>query len=205
MLTVDLGESLKVVDAWLTDYISRPHRDIGRSGAVCPFVEPARRAGVVDSRVRLVGPSPSPALLVEVVRCSLDEYELMDAVGDPSPLRSLVVVLPDLPEDRWSTFDAAHAAVKTESVLRGLMIGQFHPTCTERSARNPEFEVSKSPVPLLAVRRMAVHDVLFLGERREWFEEYLSRFGARFRKPDRIDAVLYEAYLAACARHRITP
>ncbi|MGW6918975.1 DUF6875 domain-containing protein [Kitasatospora sp. NPDC054939] len=204
LLPVDLDKALDTVDQWLTDYISRPHPELGRSGPVCPFVEPARRAGVLETRIRLVGPTPSRALLTEIVRCGLDEFHEVEWKGANPNLRSLVLVLPDLTPDHLHLLDEAHAAVKPECVPRGLMIGQFHERCEEPAARNPGFPVSRSPVPVVALRAMAIHDVLFLSDRRDWFAEYVRRFGRRYRSSAHgVDPVLAEQYERACRLHGI--
>jgi heptaprenyl diphosphate synthase len=204
VLSVDLAKALEAADGWLSDYIRQPHSELGRTGPVCPFVEPAQRAGALEIRVRLVGPTPSQTLIDEIVRCGLDEFSEVDwKAGNPN-LRSLLLVLPDLPPEHLHLLDAAHTALKPESVRRGLMIAQFHEKCREKAARNPEFEVSYAPVPMMAVRSMAIHDVLFLADRREWFEEYASRFGARYSNSAHgIDPLLTEMYERACATHRL--
>jgi hypothetical protein len=203
-LSVDLEKALDAVDDWLSDYICQPHSELGRPGPVCPFVEPAQRAGALEVRVRLVGPTPSQTLLNEIVRCGLDEFSEVDwKAGNPN-LRSLLLVLPDLPPEHLHLLDEAHAAMKPESVRRGLMIGQFHENCTEKAARNPAFEVSYAPVPTIAVRSMAIHDVLFLSGRRDWFEEYASRFGSRYRtSASGVDPLLAELYERARVTHRM--
>lgn len=57
VLAVDVGNALDSVDEWMDSYITQPHEQLGRSGAVCPFVMPARRADAVETVVRLVGPA----------------------------------------------------------------------------------------------------------------------------------------------------
>ncbi|MEU6060707.1 DUF6875 domain-containing protein [Streptomyces sp. NPDC047097] len=206
VFSVDLAKSLQAVDGWLSDYIRRPHPDLGRSGPVCPFVAPAQKAEALEIRVRLVGPTPSLTLVEEIIRCALDEFGELDWKSGNPHLRSLLLVLPDLPYAQLGLLDAAHAALKPESVRRGLMIGQFHERCTERGAHNPEFEVSWAPVPMVAVRSMAIHDVLFLADRREWFEEYASRFGVRYRESGHgVDPVLTRVYERARAAYGTEP
>ncbi|MEU9472319.1 DUF6875 domain-containing protein [Streptomyces avermitilis] len=39
------------------------------------------------------------------------------------------------------------------------MIGQFHENCEVTAARNLRFAVSKAPLPLFAIRAIALHDV----------------------------------------------
>ncbi|KJK35244.1 hypothetical protein UK15_32080 [Streptomyces variegatus] len=202
MLAVDVGKALDSVDEWLNSYITQPHEQLGRSGAVCPFVAPARRVDAVETTVRLVGPAASLPLLKEVIRCGLDEFEQFGRRASNPTLRSLLIVLPDLPPETFALLDEAHAQVKTESVERGLMIGQFHPNCDEPAARNPAFKVSRAPVPLVAVRAMAVHDILFLGERADWFAQYHRRFGERYRsRPAGIGPLLTTLYRKALTLH----
>ncbi|MFD4799202.1 DUF6875 domain-containing protein [Streptomyces anulatus] len=202
MLAIDVGRALDEVDEWLTGYITQPHVEIGRSGAVCPFVAPARRADAVETAVRLVGPAASLSLLKEVIRCGLEEFEQFPwRVANPS-LRSLLLVLPDLPAEAFGRLDQAHAELKPEAVHRGLMIGQFHAACEEPAARNPAFLVSRSPVPLVAVRAMAVHDILFLGDRPDWFAEYHRRFGEKYRnRSGGLGELLTGLYQKALALH----
>ncbi|MFR0356709.1 DUF6875 domain-containing protein [Streptomyces sediminimaris] len=202
VLAVDVVKALDSVDEWLNSYVTQPHEQLGRSGAVCPFVAPARRVHAVETAVRLVGPAASLSLIKEVIRCGLDEFEQLGRPTSNPALRSLIIVLPDLSPEAFALLDEAHAQVKTESVERGLMIGQFHPECDEPAARNPAFKVSLSPVPLVAVRAMAVHDILFLGERADWFTEYHRRFGERYRsRPDGIGPLLTTMYHKALTLH----
>lgn len=199
----EVDTSLDLTDDWLRDYICRPHPRVGRSGPVCPFVGPARRAGSLELRVRLLGPTPTKALMTETLRCALDEFGAIGwRTGSNPMLHSLVVVMPDLPEDRYGLLDEAHAVVKNEAVARGMMIGQFHPRCEEPAARNREFPVSRSPVPLVAIRRMALHDVLFLHERADWFDCYAKRFGHKLRgSRASVDPLFVELFEAALDRH----
>jgi hypothetical protein len=199
---VDLQETLTTVDHWLRQFVCESDSRIGRRGAVCPYVDPAIRADALNIRVRLLGPNPSASLVSEIVRCALDEFEEVDWHSNNTLLRALLVVIPDLPTDCLGLLDAAHELVKPLSVRRGLMIGQFHELCDEPAARNPHFMVSRSPVPMLAVRSMAMHDVLFLRTRRDWFLEYVARFGKRFEGERRgVDQVYAEMYDGARSTH----
>ncbi|MFF2142916.1 DUF6875 domain-containing protein [Kitasatospora sp. NPDC058190] len=202
VLAVDVGKAVDSVDEWLNSFITQPHEELGRPGAVCPFVAPARRADAVETVVRLVGPAAGLLLLKEIIRCGLDEFQQLAWHTSNPSLRALFILLPDLQPGAYGLLDEAQAQVKSESVDRGMMIGQFHPTCEEPAARNPAFMVSRSPVPLVVVRSMAVHDILFLGERGDWFAEYHRRFGERFRRQAKgIDPLLMTHYHKALALH----
>ena len=85
----------------------------------------------------------------------------------------------------------------------GLMVTQCYPGCDMRSVRNPELRVYESPYPLMAMRMMAIHDILFVNDNKEWFSAYHLRFGTHFRDPKALqdyEQPLLEAYTGAKAR-----
>ncbi|MFH9938123.1 DUF6875 domain-containing protein [Streptomyces murinus] len=192
---VDVDAALESVDSWLTEYISASHPEIGRTGPICPFVSPSRRNRTLEVRLRLVGHTPSPELVEEIARGSLREYELTTWQGRNPMLQAMVVVLPDLRGEDTGLLDRAQERVKDDFVARGLMIGQFHENCEVTAARNPRFAVSRAPVPVLAIRAIALHDVFFLSERPHWFQKYREKFG-KFYGPDStlMDPLLLERY-----------
>ncbi|MGW4889073.1 DUF6875 domain-containing protein [Streptomyces sp. CL12] len=192
---VDFDAALESVDSWLTEYISASHPEIGRTGPICPFVSPSRRNRTLEVRLRLVGHTPSPELVEEIARGSLREYELTTWQGRNPMLQAMVVVLPDLRGEDTGLLDRAQERVKDDFVARGLMIGQFHENCEVTAARNPRFAVSRAPVPVLAIRAIALHDVFFLSERPHWFQKYREKFG-KFYGPDStlMDPLLLERY-----------
>jgi hypothetical protein len=194
--------TVAAVRNWLTDYICRPHESIGRGGAVCPFVSPSLRAGSLEILLRPVGPAPSPSTVTELLRRSLDEFDRIEWRGSNPALRCLLVVLPDLSDARCHLLDQAHQEVKPIAVRRGMMLGQFHPSCAEPAARNPDFPVSRAPVPLVAIRAMALHDILFLRDRADWFQEYRRHFGSHYT-PGRkaIEPLFVDLYQQAVAEY----
>src|SRR5947208_11361656 len=102
-------------------------------------------------------------------------------------LHALVVVVDGRPEDAWWLIDEGHKAAKDDIVAQGLMLGQFHPLCTEPAARNPLFPVNRAPYPLYAIRNMALHDILFLHDNPTWFHHYQKGFGHRYGSGTRMD------------------
>ncbi|MFG2386982.1 DUF6875 domain-containing protein [Streptomyces avermitilis] len=192
---VDVESALESVDSWLTEYISASHPEIGRTGPICPFVSPSRKNRTLEIRIRLVGRAPSLELVEEIARSSLREYALTSWQGRNPMLQAMVVVIPDLRSEDTGLLDQAQARVKDDFVAQGLMVGQFHENCDVTAARNPRFTVSKAPVPVLAIRAIALHDVFFLSERPHWFQKYREKFG-KFFGPDStvMDPLLIERY-----------
>ena len=116
--------------------------------------------------------------------------------------KALLIVFPDIPDAQVNVLDLVHETVKTPFVQSGLMIGQFHPKCDVRGIHNPAFRAAKAPYPLLAIRNMEVHDIVFLsdGKNLDWFAEYNVRYGEGFKDPEKFDdksKVLFSYYQKA--------
>ncbi|MGW0916259.1 DUF6875 domain-containing protein [Streptomyces sp. NPDC002784] len=193
-----LRQDIAVLDSWLLDYISQPHPQLRRKGAVCPFVPAALQADALRAAFHYEVSGKDPEELHDLL-----EEELTRFVRRPAEnsLDSLVVVLPDLAEAGYAALDEVHARLKDTAVAGGAMIGQFHPACDERSVRNDGFRVSRSPLPLLAVRHMAAHDILFLHELPHWFAAYRERFGAQFTDGRVREPLMLGLYASAERRH----
>lgn len=103
--------------------------------------------------------------------------------------KCLLVVFPDIPEAQVNVLDVVHEQTKTKFVEAGLMIGQFHPKCDVRGIHNPAFRAARGPYPLVAIRNMEVHDIVFLSDWKhlDWFAEYNARYGERFKEPESLD------------------
>ncbi|MFI9722600.1 DUF6875 domain-containing protein [Streptomyces sp. NPDC052396] len=192
-----VSAALEIARRWFREYLTRSHQLIGRSGPVCPFVEPALKAGSLETRVWDTAPDTDTAGLVRIIRRLTETFDAMAWQGRNRTLHALVVVLPGLPPGRLPLMDRAHSLMKTELAQRGLMLGQFHAACDERAARNREFPVSRSPVPMFALRHMAFHDVMFLHTDPRWFAAYRARYGARYRSGSVPDPLFAEIFAQA--------
>lgn len=192
----------EVLRTWMTEYLAREHPDMPRPGTVCPFVQPALDAGAIEIRRCSAGVEDPSATTLRVAGEALAEFASSTTGGGRSSLRALVLAFPDL-IDRPEIIDETHAALKREAVTSGLMIGQFHAACTEPSARNPEFPVNRAPLPLLVLRAMTVHDILFLHSGTEWFREYALRFGHLYEGSHRLDPGFRALYEAARERELV--
>jgi hypothetical protein len=194
-------DAVKLALEWCNAFLARPHPTIGRNGHVCPFLEAATRADTlrVDSRP-LDGAEVSAAKLDALVDEMLDVFRTAVWPHPNEVLHALVMVLPRLPTECWHLLDELQARAKPQLADRFLMMGQFHPNCVETAARNPEFFVSRSPVPMLALRNMAFHDILFLDSDAHTFAAYSRKFGARYTTSAAFDPLFRQRY--ECARQR---
>lgn len=194
--------ALEAARVWVREYLCEPHESIGRTGAVCPFVEPSLRADCLEIEEWPVEQDAGLREVVAVIERMVLRFGEIEWASANATLHALVVVLPDLVGERARLLDEAHAKLKPQLVRRGLMLGQFHAECDEPAARNPEFPVSRSPVPLLALRHVAFHDILFLDSDPGWFTHYAGRYGKRYAKGAVREPLFIELFTRACTRWR---
>lgn len=174
----------RVVQEWLREYVEAPHPDLGRPGAVCPFVTPSRRAGALVVRAcdwsAWQPEQPDLPRMLALIEAIVDRFRHTEWTSTNTMLHTLLVVIRNLPRRDWPLIDRGHRLAKDEIVAHRMMLGQFHPECAEPAARNPMFPVNRAPLPAFAVRNLALHDVLFLNGNRRWFEHYRAQFGRRY-------------------------
>ncbi|GAB2966772.1 DUF6875 domain-containing protein [Saccharothrix stipae] len=145
---------------WVRDYLCRPHPQLGRPGPVCPYVP----AAVAARSLWTVVVTRRPDHVDDLVATMGWYRDWFTATTDPGDVRqALLVVFPGLRPDRVGLIEQAQRRCKTAFVRAGLMIGEFHggPPAAG-GVRNPAFRPLRSPVPLLAVRRMVASDLPFL-------------------------------------------
>ncbi|MFJ9655744.1 tryptophan 2,3-dioxygenase [Streptomyces microflavus] len=174
-------DDLREIQDWLAEFLSAPHRDLGREGDVCPFVAPAIRAGSLHMETITYDADAGWFGLAESMRHQMDSYAGRAWPEGKESIAALVTCVRGIPEHHWPLLDEAQRRVKVEAVRRGFMVGQFHPRCPEPSTWNPSFPVSRAPRPLFAIRQMALHDILFLHSNPDFFAQYESRFGDRYK------------------------
>jgi hypothetical protein len=192
--TIDNKRALAVASRWLSDFVCQPDEKVGRPGPVCPFVEPALQAGSIRFETR----DGLLAATDETIKALIaDMAEIFRATEWPhrnKTIHALIYILPDLPEDSWTLLDQGQRAAKPTLAEDGLMLGQFHPHCDEPAARNSAFLVARSPIPMLALRNMSLHDIMFLGQEERNFLAYDKRFGHAYEKHTGISPLFRKLY-----------
>jgi hypothetical protein len=163
------------VARWTADYLSRPHPDLGRSGDVCPYTQVAMRESLIWSAVcHVFDADPRPSM-IQVMRHTRKEFESRPPqIGNRTGLKAMLVLFPSL-EGEW--IDDVQETLSLEFVSRFLMIGEFHAECEKPGLHNPMFRPLRSPIPLLAVRKMMLTDLAFLKSSDVKLHFYLRQFG----------------------------
>ncbi|RJO79911.1 hypothetical protein D5S18_01200 [Nocardia panacis] len=157
--------------AWIDDYLVHPHPELGREGAVCPFVRQAIRRRTLWAAVVAGGDGLTATRMADAVDDAVDIHRQLRA-ADPDALLSSLTLFPGL--SRTTLVDAVHAARKSGVVEQGMMLGQFYPDCPVPGLWNREFRPLDAPLPMLIIRRMMSTDFPFLAARSDWLYAYLS-------------------------------
>jgi Domain of unknown function (DUF6875) len=182
---------------WVEEYVCRPHPEIGREGAVCPFLPNVVQADGLHVEIDDTLDGSDPAAMEARVRAAVPVFE---AIPLAPWKKALALLFPKVVGADVTVVDRVQAAVKPDCVRRGLMVGQFHPLSTEPGARNPAFPANRAPFAAIALRHMSYHDIVFLDRDPEMFREYQDRYGDDFSGGRDLDPFLVDRYEAAAAR-----
>lgn len=199
-LTAGEIDCLHTVLAWLRGYVAKPHPQLGRPGAICPFVGPALEGEGLSIAVYRDVDGNDLGRIEELVRLHTTALTERPAGTRHHLLTAVVLAFPRIPADRLHVLDTVHGNINHEVALTGNVIGQFHPACATTAVRNPGFRVDVSPIPCIALRPMAEHDILFLHDQEPRFAAYHKRFGGLYREGRIADRRLVHLYERAAAR-----
>ncbi|TDV43716.1 DUF6875 domain-containing protein [Actinophytocola oryzae] len=178
---------------WVDEWVTQPHPDLGRPGAVCPQLAPAIRAQTVWL-VALTVAGYTPAHAVGAGTVLMEVFDDLAAGPDRSST-ALLGFFPELPDEHAATLiDGGHRELRTAFVERGLMLGEFHARSTVGGVHNRALRVMRCPAPMFAVRVMTPHDVVFAdqpaltpAERVAFLRACERHIGARLNPTTRAD------------------
>jgi len=172
-------DELRSLKDWMTSYVARPNKDIGRSGPVCPFVPGSlQRHTLWLAPEQLNGQSVADAVRL------MNGYkrQLLDAqpvVGDDAIYKAIVVVFTDLTAERAKDlFDG----VLKELAMRwyaddGVVLGSFYEANEGTAVYNKNFRPFRSPAPFMLVRPAILDDWKFFLDNDEWLDVWARRWG----------------------------
>ena len=169
---------------WMHDFLSQPHPELGRKGAVCPFVPVALEKDSIQM-AQIVDPNPSVESVEATIRRFRDLFLITEPTRGPEAInKAFVVVFPNLSADSASLVDTVQSRLKKEFIDCGLMLGEFHMSNKKAGLRNAEFRPLRSPIPMLGMRQMVDSDLPFLDradyqpeQRSSFLRSYLFRLG----------------------------
>jgi len=195
---------------WMEKFLVEPNPMMKRSHdssgeAVCPFVKPLLQGNSLYLAFHHEVNGKNPHVVEQLVLQYRDPFRKAPPYRHSDRLRkSLAVVFPAITAADAPVLDVLHQSIKTEFVQEGLMVAQFYPESDGRSVHSPALRVYTAPFSFMAMRYMAIHDILFLEENETWFAAYDQRFGMRFREPETLEDFekpLLNVYRKAKARY----
>lgn len=192
----DLWASARAALDWTEATMTQPHPDLGRGGAVCPFVAPSLARDHMPIAVHPEVDGSTVGALRDVLQAHALELRTHRA---ERATRSILVVLPSLEGHGARLLDNTHRMLKGWLAERAMMAAPFHSGSTNEGARSSSLRLQSS-VTLVALRHMAVHDVLFTATKKRWFLAFHEQFGAAFDAGRVSDPALVEAYTTAARR-----
>ena len=172
--------SLRAVTDWINTFIVQPHKDLGRTGPVCPFVP-----GSLERRALWLAPehiaNRSVADLVQLV----NDYKALLLRAQPSGsddaiYKAILVVFTDVSADRANDdFNDVHMQDLSQPAYAddGVVLGQFHERNEGSAVRNPDFHPFRAPVPFLLMRLAVTGDWVFFLDDEDWFNTWARRWG----------------------------
>jgi hypothetical protein len=174
----DLG-ALQAVADWIKSFVARPHKDLGRAGAVCPFVPGSLERKTLWLAPEQIADQSAPAV-VELMNGYITR--LLDAQptdGDDTKYKTIVVVFPDLPADRaQGVFDDVLQQLAVPSYAEdGILFGPFYEGNEGTAIYNSSFRPFTSPVPFLFVRLGVISDWKFFLDNEDMLTLWARRFG----------------------------
>jgi hypothetical protein len=171
--------ALRTVADWMKTFVVRPHKDLGRAGAVCPFVPEALERKTLWLASEHIADHSVPAV-VELMKGY--KRRLLDAQpkdGDGATFKVIVVVFTDTSADRaQGVFDDVlqHLAVPSY-VEDGILFGPFYEGNEGTAIYNSGFRPFQSPVPFLFVRQGVISDWKFFLDNDDWLNRWAHRYG----------------------------
>jgi hypothetical protein len=168
---------------WAEEFIAAPHRDLGRKGPLCPFVQ--KTIDVDQLLIGVYGKIDGTSLVPirDVVLAQADHLKTRVPLESRyGAFSGVVMAFPDIPPERGGVLDDAHTELKTHLMERDVMAGAFHPGSTKPSIQNAKFLAFRAPIPCFVVRHVDVRDIVFLGHNRAAFERFRARFHEQFAR-----------------------
>jgi hypothetical protein len=140
---------------WITTFVVKPHKDLGRAGSVCPLVPGSLERNVLWLAPEQIAGRGGPDVVELVSGYTRLFLQTQPTGGDDATYKVIVVVFTDLPAERaQGVFDDVlqHLAV-TSYADHGILFGPYYKGHEGTAVYNSRFRPFQSPGPFLFVRR----------------------------------------------------
>jgi heptaprenyl diphosphate synthase len=182
-------ETLAWIQTFLVDQNPNMKRSRDSNGeSICPFAKPVLQENSLYMAFHHEVNGKSAELIESIVLGYREPFKKSTPFHQGERFKkALLVIFPEIPPAETGVLDIVHCNIKSQFIHDGLMVAQCHARCDGRSVHHPGLKVYTSPHPMMAIRYMALHDILFVGDNESWFAAYDQRFGLRFREPEKLE------------------
>lgn len=168
-------EIAKLCLDWANNYIGKSHKELGRNGAICPFVKKSIK--INKFYVSICNNAKEKNSAKNIFKTHVKEFSRRFKETDiDSDMNSLLVVYPKLKDEHMNAVTEIHTELKSELMHRGMMVSQFHPGCEKSAVRNEKFKLYQAPFPCIVLRYMGIHDIVFVSHNKKGFLKYNRLF-----------------------------
>jgi len=162
---------------WTTTYPLQRVKKRRRVEAICPMMAPALAARGVSFTLAPMDERETPLeRLDDLLRQAARLFETRMVCDDPR-LRCLVVVVPGVRGGRLLEATTPDREIKNELLGRGILVGEFFPSCPFATTFNPRLFALRSPAPMYVLRSFMESDWRFICQIPAWQRTYRARFG----------------------------
>jgi hypothetical protein len=172
-------KALHAVADWIKTFVVRPHKDLGRTGPVCPFVPESLKRQTLWLAPEQIADRGVPDVVELIDGYKSLFLDTQPSDGDDANYKVIVVVFTDLSADRaQGVFDDALRQLAVPSYVEdGIVFGPFYDGNEGTAIYNASFRPFQSPVPFLFVRYGVISDWKFFLDDQDWLSRWAHRFG----------------------------
>ena len=171
------GGQLAVLAAWLNDSPMSGDPDLGRTGAVCPFVRKAAHLSTVRIGIHNAHPHEEERVFADV-RATFSDLARIPEPRGAEHLATIVYGFPKCASDGGvAMLGRVYRRQKYYTLVRSRMIAFFHKGSDMHGIWNPDFRPMRANIPVLSTRFLTEHDAVFAARHHLLTVPYLLRFG----------------------------
>ncbi len=172
-------EALRAVNAWLDDFITKPHADLGRSGTVCPFVPGSLERRTLWLTAEHIADSDAAGVADLMQRYRRLLLDTAPPGTDDAMYSTIIVVFPDLAAERAGQLfgDVLGQIAEAAFEKDGVIFGPFFDGNEGTAIYNSDFRPFQSPVPFIFVRYTVFSDWKFFIDDDAALDRWARHFG----------------------------
>jgi hypothetical protein len=171
--------ALRTVADWIKSFVARPHKDLGRDGAVCPFVPESLEKKTLWLAPEHIADRSVPEVVKLMNGYTTQFLRVQPTDGDGANSKVIVVVFTDLRADRAQGVygDVLQQLAVPSYAKDGILFGPFYEGNKGTAIYNSGFRPFQSPVPFLFVRQGVISDWKFFLDNDEMLNLWARRYG----------------------------